>query len=240
MTGSTITGTLTHGLDLGEGRSRSPLTITATGKVAPASDGAAGVFAGRPGQDGTITNQGQILGGFGGNYVGSGGIGVSATVSVSLDNSGTISGGEGGFANSALGAPGYQGVAGVDLRAVVSIVNTGAITGGYGNYNYGLGAAGAGGVGIYLHGGQLDNAGSVTGGGGGQGTGPANPHVPGGDGAAGIVLADGSMASNSGFVAGGYGNYGTYGGGSGGDGADVQASTLTNTGTITGGSGGYA
>lgn len=85
---STISGTITHGVKLGTEPYQSPLTITATGAIAPSAYGVNGIFVPATLQDGSITNAGVVSGAFRGNYVSSGGIGVSSSAAVLLTNSG--------------------------------------------------------------------------------------------------------------------------------------------------------
>ncbi|HEY7852073.1 MAG TPA: hypothetical protein VIB82_03805 [Caulobacteraceae bacterium] len=188
------------------------LTITRTGTI-----GGTGLLAA---SGSTTVNQGLMEGAL---YGGSGQSGrITAFFvgpGVSLNNAGTIVGGQ-GFNGHSPGTPGYNGGGGVALSQG-SITNGKSITGGVG---------GAGGVGGY---------GKITGGTGGVG----------GAGGFGANLQTGSMVNNATITggAGGVGGLGGPGaldggyggtGGRGGVGVYFQASTLINRGVIAGGTGG--
>ena len=125
-------------------------------------DGGVGIIL----TNGVVNNSGQIFGA-GGNdsyYRGSGGgngaIGVVVSAGGTLTNSGTISGGGGGYALHGGGS----GAAAVYMKGG-SVVNTGVILGGIagGGNGHHRGSSAAG---VVLDGGTLTNAGTITGGGG--------------------------------------------------------------------------
>lgn len=219
MSGSTLSNTITLGITLGSVAYPSPLTITSTGAVQPASYAAAGLVATL--STGYVLNQGTLTGGIGqtGSPAaagGTGGFGVYLEAG-SLTNAGMLVGGDGG--TGGIGVAGTASVA----------------PGGYG---------GAGGAGIAVAGGTLRNNGTVVGGGGGGG-GAAAPGIGvaaggrGGDGGAGVDLLAGSL-TNSGVIVGGYGGGGGTAdfhipNGDGGVGVYALGGDLTNFGTIIGG-----
>ena len=159
-----ITTTLLNTVTLGGAAFPSPLTITATGVVAPAVAGATGVISSIAGN--SLTNNGAIDGGAGSNGTtgGNGGVGVNFNLGTALTNTGSITGGGGGTASSA-GAGGHGG-AGVNLLAG-TLTNSGSITGGTG----GSGTVGSGNpaAGVFLNGGTLVSSGTISGNSGGGG-----------------------------------------------------------------------
>jgi len=202
---------------LGSGAYASGVTITDTGSVA-ATSGPASVYGNIAGV--SLTNQGTVSGGYGSQYTdtsagGMGGIGVDLTVSGTLTNDGSVTGGDGG---------------------------RGAQTGlRYGNTSFG----GTGGAGVYLNDGTLANdaSGNLDGGDGGFSISSAGGS--GGDGVDVLDSgALGSELTNDGSITGGAGGFSIATlAGSGGNGVDVSGSEalgteLTNDGTITGGAGG--
>jgi hypothetical protein len=148
-----------------------------------------------------------------------------------LTNSGTMTAIEYGNAVSCIGG---------------TVVNTGSIIGGNSGYYYFFGGSG-----VYLHGGVLDNSGTITGG----------VNTAGGDSGPGVLVSDGTVYNHGTLVGGGADigfaffcgngadvlsggrvvNYSTIVGGSvgaiGGTGATLYGGALTNLGTITGGAG---
>ena len=121
----------------------------------------------------SLSNDGDIVGGMGGSptYVsghsatGTGGIGGTGLLvnqsSGTITNYGTISGGYGGSA-TLLGGNGGTGLI---LEGGASLLNGGTINGGRGGYYTATnGASGHGGIGVYLNGGTLTNAGVIAGG----------------------------------------------------------------------------
>jgi hypothetical protein len=225
---------ITTTVTLGTASYPSPLTVTATGVVAPTAAGATGVYSDLTGN--SLTNFGSIQGGAG--IGGTGGLGVNFKAAGTLTNGGGITGG--------TGAATFVGGAGVDLAAG-TLTNTGHISGGIG------GSGATGGNGVSLYGATLLNSGSITGGAGGAG----------GKGDAGVYL-DGGTLTNSGSIIGGTGGSNARGGGgvflkagtltntgsitggsgsgSGGGWAGVvlNGGTLVTSGTISGGQGGTA
>jgi hypothetical protein len=179
-TGSGISTTLTRGVVLGSVAHPSPLTITATGIIAPSAAGATGVLSDIAGN--SLTNNGAINAGAGaiGSIGRGGGTGLYVKMAATLTNNGSIKGGTGG--NGSAGAGGAGGV-GAHLLAG-TLTNTGSITGGVGGAGSTVG--GQGGAGAILDGGTLITSGTLSGGAGG--TGPTN-------GAAGHAVQFGTVAS---------------------------------------------
>ncbi len=109
-----------------------------------------------------ITNNSTVSGGVGGSGGsgggggGGGGAGITSTANLTLTNTGTISGGNGGNANDGGGSGG----AGVTATANLTLNNTGAISGGVGI------RFGSGGAGISIANGSITNTGIITGGNG--------------------------------------------------------------------------
>ena len=193
---------------------------------------------------GMLTNGGTMIAGHGGNNA-EGGNGTQVHAYGSVFNTGLIAGGAGGggfFAG--------DGGSGVDLQAGGAILNkAGTIVGGVGgvgvsdyHYNYYYASTGGtGGSGLQTSGVvKLTNRALIAGGGGGA------PYIGGygGDGGTGAAVASGSI-DNAGILMGGAGGdsgTGTHGyaGGTGGSGINATAAvSLTNTGTVVGGVGGY-
>lgn len=222
------------------------LTNDATGSISGGFGGRGG--DGGPGGDGgqglsltggDVNNAGTIGGGNGGGSgvggaAGNGGDGARISGGGTLTNDGTIFGGDGGNAFNDLdaGAGGNGGV-GVSMTGG-DVVNSagGTIAGGHGTFSFISGAAGgSGGIGLSLTDGNLTNAGTIIGGGSGDGD-------DGGNGAAAVVSSGGDV-NNSGSIEGGFGDYGgAENGGTGGLGLLQADGNLVNTGSITGGDGG--
>jgi hypothetical protein len=163
--GSNISTTVSAAVTLGLKPYPSPLTITASGVVAPSTAGATGVLSNASGN--SMTNHGAIHGGTGtaGGTGGSGGVGALFRGSGdSLTNTGSITGGTGGTGSSSRGGTG--GVA-LNLSGGGSGVNTGSITGGTGGT--GSTTGGIGGVGVAISGATLTTSGTISGGAGGSG-----------------------------------------------------------------------
>jgi hypothetical protein len=227
MSRSTIKGTVTTTVTLGQDGYLPTLEITKTGKVLPSATGADGIVDPSGVSNAVITNHGTVAGAYGA------GTGVYFSAAGTLQNTGTINGGQ---ASYSVGRQqyGYQGGNGVTLSQGGSVVNHGAIRGGEGGGSS-SGYTGIGGRGVSLYGGTLTNAGHVTGGAAGL-TGANNK---GGYGGAGVYARGGATIINSGTSTGGAGTYGYYHGSAGGVGVQVYGTaTLTNTGTISGGAGG--
>jgi outer membrane autotransporter protein len=174
---------------------------------------------------------------------GGGGVGVSATSDLTIDSTGSVTGGAGAAQNN--GGGGGGGGVGVFSSAMVSVAAGGKITGGAGGGVIGSTAGGGGGMGVaLLPGGGLSNSGAILGGAGGTG----GIEGGGGDGGAGVLLTGGGLVTNqagasiTGGVGGG-GHFSTNGptlGGLGGVGVEGANVTLVNAGTITGAMGGTA
>jgi autotransporter family porin len=154
-----------------------------------------------------------------------------------INNQGSVSGAYGGFPYS-----GATGGTGIDFAAVGNLTNSGTISGGDGaSTNIRYGTAGAGGIGVDLMaGGSINNSGIINGGEGGYSIGKPGTLGIGGNG----VQLEGGILMNSGAITGGacssrgMSQYGRYD--NAGVGVDAQAgASVINTGTLTGGHGGY-
>jgi uncharacterized protein with beta-barrel porin domain len=264
---NTVIGAVIGGQGSGAGVSGSSLAIRNQGSIT----GGEGFYnqqggAGVTGSDLSIVNTGTIIGGEGGEGSdvfgdlagGPGGTGVlMASGSGSLQNSGTIAGGNGqpggGFGES--NATGGAGGTGLSVTATAfSLSNNGTIAGAAGSNGGGsLGDGGAGGIGLSLQASSatLANNGVIAGGAGGNGGGATTGAA--GNGAAGgigmTVNATGATFSNAGTITGGAGGTGgsstfsTDGhGGAGGTGLIMSGAgnNLVNAGSgrIAGGLGG--
>ncbi len=84
MTGSTLAGIVTHTVKLGTGHYQSPLTISATGDIAPSRYGVDGIFGSAALQNASIHNEGLVSGGMGGNGLNSG-VGIEMHAPVGTD-----------------------------------------------------------------------------------------------------------------------------------------------------------
>jgi len=159
-----ITATLIYAVTLGSTAFPSPLTITATGGVAPAAAGATGVLSSIAGN--SLTNHGAIHGGAGsnGSAGGNGGTGLSFTNGM-VTNTGSITGGGGGTSTTA--AVGGTGGVGVKLLSGSTLTSSGSIAGG--NGGAGSTTGGTGGAGVLLNGGTLTTSGTISDGAGGSG-----------------------------------------------------------------------
>jgi hypothetical protein len=198
---------------------------------------------------GNLTNMGRVIGGAGGagpGYAsgvagGQGGAGLDLASGGVVTNNGSIIGGTGGTGgggafNLPAGAGGGGG-AGLALNATGVVINNGLIEGGAGGQggsaNYGGDGGGAGTAIVFSAGGTLRNAGSIVtqnpgAGGAGQGGGPNGSSGAQGDGV--LFQGAGSIVNGSASALIKGGAVGVYGAGGG-------ALTLTNAGTISGGSG---
>jgi hypothetical protein len=259
MAGDTITGTITHTVRLNHGRFGNPLTITATGDVAPQQYGDTAILVPKAVHHAMITNQGHIAGAYGGKNTAAGGIGVDGVAATNLTNSGVITGGDVGYFSThgggtgvylqaggtitnngtiSAGATGYDhalsGADGITLLGGGSVTNTGVVTGGLAGGGF-LRVAGTGGAGVNLQNASLNNSGAITGGQGGS----SNEYAggTGGVGGTGVAL-NGAGASNMGTILGGRGGSGRYGASAGGVGVALTGGSLVNGGMIAGGTGG--
>jgi Hint domain len=207
----------------------------------------------------TLTNSGQITGGYGGlgNATGGGGGQGVSQVSGTLTNTdgGVIAGGYGSFGTY----HGGNGAAGVGMSHGTIINTDASIQGGgggaatSGGIFYSDGSGGTGGAGVNLGQGSLANSDSafIAGGAGGNDYGEVGyARIVGGNGGAGVSLGHGSLSNSSdSVILGGnggdairsYGLLGVYGlGGAGGAGVELSGvGTVTNSGSIEGGAGGY-
>lgn len=193
-----------------------------------------------------------------GDAGGDGGDGMSGN-NATITNSGRITGGEGSYGVSGIGAGGV-GISGTDLSIANSrtgaitggeggrysasgagisgdrlmITNDGAITGGDGSYGYddNGGTGGIGGAGISGTDLTIINTYRILGGGGGYG----HDGVEGGNAGAGISGSNMVIDNIArGSITGGRGNSGSLGG----DAISGSALTITNGGSIIGGEGGF-
>ncbi len=244
---STISSTVTFGVTLGTGGYNSPLTITGTGRIQPGygnpSDILGTVLVGSSIAltstlaGGYVLNQG-ILAGYNG-YAGqanpgrqhNGGAGVLITGGTSLENQGTITGGNAGIL---LGGESGRGAAGVITSGALDNAMAGTIVGGEGGF-YGGGYDGVVSSGV-----TLTNEGRIEGGGNVRYQYQTGAGEPGGDGIR-LTNAEASI-SNSGIVTGGngYGFYQYMGSNRlriGVGGAGISGHYILNHGTVQGGNG---
>jgi fibronectin-binding autotransporter adhesin len=231
MAGSTISNLVTNSVTLGGSSYPSPLTITTTGAIEPASTtGDTALIATISG--GSVDNQGFVDGGAGasaspGGDGGTGGDGVDLS-SGSLTNSGAITGGNGGsYADDAYEGGGTGGTGVVASGA--TITNAGQISGGSGgdgSSDPAPGGGGSGGDGVSISGGTtFINSGNILAGGAGASAGIGGLYF--GPGGVGASVA-GSTLTNDGLIAGGFGYDG--------NGANLTSgSALINDGVIAGG-----
>jgi hypothetical protein len=128
----------------------------------------------------TYLNYAQITGGGGGNAAGglsggaggTGGAGVDISSGMLVNETGAGitggTGGDGGEGSPRGGGIGGEGGVGVDISGGTEVVNYGSITGGRDGFGGGGSTAhgkyGNGGAGVYLDGGTLKNAGTISGG----------------------------------------------------------------------------
>lgn len=217
---STISGTITHGITLGQAGYTSPLRITRTGTVSTSAGVA--VYASGTYPDPSIINQGSVIatGGFDaielkdGGSVGNNSRGALIQGYTGID----VSGRPGTVTNSGTieGTGAYGG--GVVFEAGGSVGNSGFIQGSPSVvvYFYGVKFHVGGGVFIGGSAGTVSNSGTIV------GTGYGSYAV-----SAGVWLAAGGSVDNSGSIQGGVNISGfpLYGGGAG---------TVRNSGTIAG------
>jgi hypothetical protein len=225
MGSSTISGTVTQTVVLGEtGNYRNHLTITDTGVIAPTAYGDGGIYVPAGDPNAHIINNGSVSAAYGGHgsLAVAGGIGIDFVDAGKLVNTGTVTGGLGGYYTSQDSWTGRNGGNGVNLTGGCLIDNSGRIAGGHGGVAKAF--PGSGGTGVNAPAGTIMNAASgiITGGYGGG---------------AGVDLGASASLVNNGFVAGGTGvtELFDYGGGVGGSGVAVNGGTLSNTGLIDGG-----
>lgn len=197
-----------------------------------------------------VTNAGTIIAGkayaYGTSSIGSGGAiiytehveqaGTSVIIQAggTLHNSGVIDGG-GGASYEFYSPHVLAGGTGVSLNGTGT--NSGVINGGNGVYYGGL--ASAGGAGLNLAGGNMNNTGSILGGTGGNAVFARYSYTYGATGGTGANVSGGATLVNSGNITGGNGGYGTnssrVASGTGGTGVNVSSGTLITSGTISGG-----
>ena len=226
----------------GAGRDTNGAGSGSGGAGAPGSTGGTGEGLGG-GQGAGHADGGGGGGGNGGGGAGGGGSGGGGGGGGSFGMGGGGGGGS-GFAGRAGGAGGVSGGGGggggTGFIATGTFTNSGAIGGGGGGGG-GLGGGGGGGGGVLATGlpagSSIVNSGSIGGGGGGGGA-PGS----GGGGGTGAVI-DTTLRNQVGAtISGGGGGGGTVGGGGGGGAAlvisNTRAITVTNNGTMQGGSGG--
>jgi hypothetical protein len=236
----TINSLIATNVTLGSVEYPSPLTITATGTVAPpasAGSGLVGVFV--PAIfSGSILNDGLVLGGAGGFGVPAGdGIDIANTSTLSLGGTGTIDAAQ-GFAGSAVAGKGGTGVyVGPSSTLINGAFGVGGntIRGGIGGVGSGAPGAGGGGGGgglIAYNAAFAQNFGLIIGGAGGYGTGF------GGSGAYGVRVSQAASLDNQGTVIGGYGGASATYCGAGGVGVSViDGASMSNSAVIIGGNG---
>jgi hypothetical protein len=148
MTGSTISGTVTHSVTVGSGAYTTPLTITSTGDITPSTTAAIGLIMPST-VNGSVINFGTITGGIDNNNYFSGGVGVQIFAGTFI-NDGNVAGGA-SFASTDPGGDGVNIYGGVFDNAA-----RGTVTGGVATHGYA----------VDLSGGTFINAGVVVAGGG--------------------------------------------------------------------------
>ncbi len=224
----------------GVGVSENGLVLN-SGTILGGAGGGAGLIA--TGQDAGVSNSGIILGAVGAAATssttngGGGGIGIIFASDHGIgSNAGTIIGGNGGAATSGLMGAGGDGAS---IEQGV-FTNTGVILGGAGTAHpngYYLGKKIGGGYGAAVAGGTLINLGSIAAG------------ISGGSdyGAAGVFLSTGNLMNSGVIVGGGSGTaksrYPANDGVAGGTGVfdgNTRYGSVTNSGTILGGTGANA
>ncbi len=248
---STITTVLNQTVTAGEGAYTGPLVIADGGGIEPAGYGLLALMVDVAGF--SVTNQGTLMGGA------HGGNGVYFESTGTLVNGGTIGGGSGGgfgllmsggasatstgLIFGGAGASGFAGGIGVSLSGNSSLANEGAISGGAGGYSGG--SLQLGGVGVYMIGGAMTNAGTIAGGayaGVGVRLGFATMlnggMIEGGSVGGTAVYAESATVTNQGTILGGPGLQMADEAGAGGTGFVLNGGTLINQGTIAGGDGG--
>jgi hypothetical protein len=136
--GSEISTTITSTVTVGSAAHPSPLTITASGLIAPTNAGASGVVSAIKGN--VLTNNGTIHGAAGknGSAGGVGGIGLDVEKAATLTNTGNITGGAGGSGSAGAGGAGGAGV----VLNGGTLSTSGTISGGAGGAGSTAGAAG--------------------------------------------------------------------------------------------------
>lgn len=177
-------------------------------------------------------------------------VGVGGAAGASTTGSTAITGQAGGAgggvgSQGAFDGGGGGGGAGVDsTTASASLINATTVTGGAGGaggsgtYEYN-GGGGGGGVGLSMVDGSLTNSGTIAGGAGGNG-GVGGSVGGGGGGGDGVDVTGtaGTVIVNTGTIAGGTGGSSDGGQqGGGGEGIVGASLSITNSGTISGGSG---
>jgi hypothetical protein len=225
--GGTITGGYARYGLIADGGAR----VSNSGFIFGGSRGGIGMVL-RPvsGQTNSVTNSvinsGTISGG-GGNGVWPGGIGVYM-VDSSLSNSSS------GLIVAGFGAESQNAGDGVEIDGG-TLTNSGTIIGSYGEYSEA--GTGYGGVGVNAtQAARIVNSGTIEGGSASQGFGGEFGHT----GGTGVNLMTGTSLVNTGDIIGGYGGFGHNSGGDGGTGVYVDGGEFSNAGTVTGGNGGHA
>jgi hypothetical protein len=221
---SKISNTVTTTVTLGGHGYGSPLTVTQTGAILIAQDGANGIYANVAG--GKITNDGTIIagGGVAITDTATGGIGVDLNAVTTLHNAGLI---QGGASYSQAGG------AAILLGSGGTVSNTGTVGGGASVFSTQSGGNGLTDLAGSL---TLTNAGLINGGTGGAG------YTTRGNGGYGITAAGAAVtATNSGTIqggeGGGFGSSGYFTGGNGGIALTAGTLSLNNSGIIDGGNG---
>ncbi|GAA5266355.1 hypothetical protein ACOSOMT5_P2782 [Acidiphilium sp. MT5] len=169
MSGSTISGTISHTVTFGTGAYTSPLTITSTGDITPSTTAAIGLVM-PSSVSGSVINFGTITGGLDTNNLFSGGVGVQISAGTFI-NDGHVAGGA-SFASTDPGGDGVNIYGGLFDNTARGTVAGGVATHGYA---------------VDLAGGTFINAGMVIAGGG---SGEAIVFNGGGAGGVGTLVID--------------------------------------------------
>jgi hypothetical protein len=143
MSGSTISGTISHTVTFGTGAYTSPLTITSTGDITPSTTAAIGLVM-PSSVSGSVINFGTITGGIDNNNSFTGGVGVQISAGTFI-NDGHVAGGASFSSN-------YPGGDGVNIYGgLFDNTALGTVAGGTSKYGYAVDISG----GTFINGGKL-------------------------------------------------------------------------------------
>lgn len=199
------------------------LVISTDGTIATSISGGAGAL-GSPGTNGVVRSGGG----------GGGGVGVSATADVTVNGTGSVSGGTGGRGGTNGNSGSGGGGVGIFSSANVFVEAGGSVTGGTSLSTIGVQAGGGGGAAaiVLMGGGTIQNSGNLLGGAGGR-----TVLGGGGDGGAAVLLLSGGTVINKlgATIVGGGGGQGSLAGGDGAAGIKGANIAVINAGTISGG-----
>ncbi len=150
MTGSTISGTISHSVTFGSGAYTGPLTITSTGAITPSTTDAIGLIM-PAGVTGSVVNFGNVTGGLDTNNYFNSGVGVQMAGGTFI-NDGHVAGGA-----EATGGV-YGGIGVYMTGGVFDNASSGTVAVGSGNLAYAVDIAG----GTFINAGTLDISGNAT------------------------------------------------------------------------------